>query len=83
MGNAGWLIQAEGLLIGIDLDLSGSNRIWRAPIDARTLAPELDLVLATHGRSIWIMDDVTALQSLTDEVLESDVHLFDQSGSRL
>ncbi len=36
-----------------------------------------DLVLATHGRSIWIMDDVTALQSLKDEVLESDVHLFE------
>jgi photosystem II stability/assembly factor-like uncharacterized protein len=35
-----------------------------------------DLVLATHGRSIRILDDVTALQQLTDEVLASDVHLF-------
>ncbi len=33
-----------------------------------------DLVLSTHGRSIWIMDDVTALQQLA-EVTE-DVHLF-------
>jgi photosystem II stability/assembly factor-like uncharacterized protein len=36
-----------------------------------------DLVLATHGRSIWIMDDITALQGMTAEVLASSVHLFD------
>lgn len=38
---------------------------------------ENDLVLATHGRSIWIIDDMTALQELTDEVTASDVHLFE------
>jgi hypothetical protein len=38
---------------------------------------ENDLVLATHARSIWIMDDVTALQQLTPEVLAEDVHLFE------
>ena len=36
-----------------------------------------DLVLATHGRSVYVMDDITALQSLTPEVLASDVHLFE------
>ena len=35
-----------------------------------------DLVLATHGRSIRILDDITVLQQLTPEILESDVHLF-------
>jgi hypothetical protein len=35
-----------------------------------------DLVLATHGRSIYVMDDITALQALTPEVASSDVHLF-------
>ena len=35
-----------------------------------------DLVLATHGRSIYVMDDITALQALTPEVARSDVHLF-------
>ena len=38
---------------------------------------ENDLVLATHGRSIWIMDDVTALQGATPQVRASDVHLFE------
>jgi photosystem II stability/assembly factor-like uncharacterized protein len=35
-----------------------------------------DLVLATHGRSIWIMDDVTALQQLTAETLAADAALL-------
>jgi hypothetical protein len=37
---------------------------------------ENDVVLATHGRSIWILDDVTPLQQLSADVLAQDVHLF-------
>jgi photosystem II stability/assembly factor-like uncharacterized protein len=35
-----------------------------------------DLVLGTHGRGIWIMDDIAFLADLTEEVLEGDAHLF-------
>jgi len=35
-----------------------------------------DLVVGTHGRSIWILDDITPLQQLTDKVLAADLHLF-------
>jgi photosystem II stability/assembly factor-like uncharacterized protein len=35
-----------------------------------------DLVAATHGRSVWILDDLGPLQQLTDQVLASDGHLF-------
>ncbi|KPK79960.1 MAG: hypothetical protein AMS25_10670, partial [Gemmatimonas sp. SM23_52] len=35
-----------------------------------------DLVLATHGRSFWILDDVTPLRQLNDEIARADVHLF-------
>ena len=35
-----------------------------------------DLVVATYGRGIWIMDDITPLQQLTPEVLKSDAFLF-------
>ncbi|MYH09412.1 MAG: hypothetical protein F4143_04575 [Gemmatimonadales bacterium] len=38
---------------------------------------ENDLVLATHGRSIYVLDDVTALQAMTDSIQASDAHLFD------
>ncbi|MFC2160884.1 hypothetical protein ACFLRX_04450 [Acidobacteriota bacterium] len=37
---------------------------------------DADLVAGTHGRSIWILDDITPLQQLTPEVRESDVFLF-------
>jgi photosystem II stability/assembly factor-like uncharacterized protein len=36
-----------------------------------------DLILGTHGRSIWIMDDITPLQQLADTVLSADAHVFD------
>ena len=38
---------------------------------------ENDLIVGTHGRSIWIIDDITPLQQLADAVLTADVHLFD------
>jgi photosystem II stability/assembly factor-like uncharacterized protein len=31
-----------------------------------------DLVIATHGRGIWIVDDITPLRALTPEVLQKD-----------
>jgi hypothetical protein len=35
-----------------------------------------DLDLATYGRGFWILDDLTPLQQMTAEVLNSNVHLF-------
>jgi photosystem II stability/assembly factor-like uncharacterized protein len=35
-----------------------------------------DLVLATHGRSIWILDDLTAIREMSPEIQEKAVHLF-------
>jgi photosystem II stability/assembly factor-like uncharacterized protein len=36
-----------------------------------------DLVAGTHGRGIWILDDITPLQQATPEVLSSSAYLFD------
>ena len=35
-----------------------------------------DLVLASHGRGMWILDRINALQELTPAVVSSDAHLF-------
>lgn len=35
-----------------------------------------DLVVATHGRSFWILDDLTPLQQMTAAVAQADAHLF-------
>jgi hypothetical protein len=35
-----------------------------------------DLIAGTHGRSIWILDDITPLRQMTSEVANADAHLF-------
>jgi len=35
-----------------------------------------DLVLGTHGRSIWILDDITPVRELTPQVTEQAAHFF-------
>ena len=36
-----------------------------------------DLIVGTHGRSIWIIDDITPLQQMTDAVTAADAYLFE------
>ncbi len=36
-----------------------------------------DLILGTHGRSIWIFDDATPIQGMNDAVRAADLHMFD------
>ena len=35
-----------------------------------------DLIVATHGRSFWILDDVTPLHQLSEEIAKQPAHLF-------
>jgi len=35
-----------------------------------------DLVVATHGRSFWVLDDVTPLEQYSDGVTQEAAHLF-------
>ncbi len=35
-----------------------------------------DLIAATHGRSIWILDDLSPLRQMQDELTQADWHLF-------
>lgn len=37
-----------------------------------------DIIIGTHGRGIWICDDITPLQSMTDKIKASEAYLFDQ-----
>jgi len=36
-----------------------------------------DLVVATYGRGFWVLDDITPVQQLTDDVMASSAHLFE------
>jgi photosystem II stability/assembly factor-like uncharacterized protein len=35
-----------------------------------------DLIVATHGRSFWILDDVTPLRQMNADIAKESVHLF-------
>ncbi len=38
--------------------------------------PKDDLVVATHGRSFWVLDDITPLEQYDDSIPQQDAHLF-------
>jgi L-ascorbate metabolism protein UlaG (beta-lactamase superfamily) len=48
VGNAGWLVKAGDLLVGIDLDLDSQERVEPPPVSAEQLAGEIDVAFATH-----------------------------------
>ncbi|MDW7760972.1 MAG: hypothetical protein SCM96_10090 [Acidobacteriota bacterium] len=37
---------------------------------------ENDLIAGTHGRGVWILDDISFLQDMSPEILASDFHVF-------
>lgn len=37
---------------------------------------ERDLIIGTHGRGIWVLDDISFLREMSEDVLLSDFHLF-------
>ena len=44
--------------------------------DIQIQTRENDLVIATHGRSFWILDDITPLYQLSDEISKSNAWLY-------
>jgi photosystem II stability/assembly factor-like uncharacterized protein len=70
-----------GLWISIDggqhwAQYKGSNFPAVAVRDIAVQARESDLVLATHGRGIWIMDDISAFRALTPELMAKEATLI-------
>lgn len=57
------------------LELGGESLPTVPVYDLVEQATEHDLVAATHGRSIWILDDVAALSGLP-EAKDEQLHLF-------
>ena len=54
------------------------NNMPTARVDDILVHPrDNDLIVATHARSVWIADDITALQQATSEARAQDAILFD------
>jgi hypothetical protein len=53
------------------------NNMPTLPFNDLVIHPrDNDLVLASHGRGIWILDRINALQEMTPQVMASASHLF-------
>ena len=53
------------------------SNLPRVPVNDFVIHPrDNDLVLATHGRGVWILDDIASLQQLTPAVMSEPAHLF-------
>ncbi len=51
-----------------------TSLLWQCG-DIAVQARDNDLVLATHGRGIWIVDDISAFRALTPDVLSKEATL--------
>ena len=48
------------------------------PVDDIFIHPnENDLILATHGRSVWILDNIAALSGMSEAVASKPLHVFE------
>jgi hypothetical protein len=73
-----------GTEFGLFITLDGGQQWARfeedlPPVAVRDLVihpEEHDVILATHGRGVYVLDDVTPLRHLTQEVLDSNVALL-------
>jgi len=66
--------------IWVSLDDGGSwqrlpGNLPVAPIHD-LIVKDTDLVVATHGRSFWILDDLSPLHQMADAIPGADAHLF-------
>jgi photosystem II stability/assembly factor-like uncharacterized protein len=66
--------------VWISFDDGGSWQRLRANLPVTPIhdliVKDTDLVVATHGRSFWILDDLTPLHQMADAVASADAHLF-------
>jgi hypothetical protein len=79
--NADLLYAGTELGLFVSLDRGASwTRFGELPgvaVDDIEVHPDaLDLVVATHGRSLFVVDDVRPLEGLTAEVAKEDLHVF-------
>jgi photosystem II stability/assembly factor-like uncharacterized protein len=74
-----------GTELGLYVSFTGGNQWMKlkmknlptVPVHDILIHPrENDLILGTHGRSIWIFDDISFLQEISSDVLRKPANLF-------
>jgi photosystem II stability/assembly factor-like uncharacterized protein len=79
-GRPGLLYAGTETGVYVSFDGGGSWRSLRLNLPAvpvyDLLVKDQDLVAATHGRSFWILDDLTPLQQMAERAPDGAAHLF-------
>ncbi|MDC0159938.1 hypothetical protein OAJ07_00580 [Gemmatimonadales bacterium] len=69
-----------GIYVSVDRGESWTrmkNNFPTVPVDDLVIHPrENDLIVGTHGRSAWILEDLAPLEHLSQEVMASTAHMF-------
>jgi len=81
-------VRAELLFLGTEfglwfsIDAGASWQRWKHGVPTSSVMGLLvhprdgDLVVATHGRSLFVLDDITPLRTLTPAMLQEKLHVF-------
>ncbi len=78
----GFLVLGSDAALWYSRDGGGSWKSLKAdfptaPVyDVQFVKRSHDLVVATHGRGLFVLDNITALEELTPEVAAADLHVF-------
>src|SRR5689334_7720854 len=78
----GFLVLGTDAALWYSRDAGGSWKPLKAdfptvPVyDLQFIKRQHDLVIATHGRGLFVLDNITALEELTPEVMASDFQVF-------
>lgn len=78
-GFAGWT--TAGGVVGADEPFWGVSAGWIGTEDGLIQVTDddghgHDLIVGTHGRGFWVMDDITPLRQVSDTILQSGAWLF-------
>ena len=69
-----------GIYVSVDRGESWTrmkNNFPTVPVDDLVIHPrENDLIVGTHGRSAWILEDLGPLENLSQDVMSSAAHMF-------
>jgi hypothetical protein len=67
-----------GVFVSFDDGLNWQSLLLNLPVVPirDVVVEDNDLVAGTHGRSFWILDDLTPLQQITDAMAKSEAFLF-------
>ncbi len=78
-----WLGTEAGLFTSLNGGKNWMKWTYGVPTvpvyDLATQSRDNDLIIGTHGRSIYILDDVTPLRKLSTDITKKQLHLFDVS----